>query len=98
MTRYQTNRLARRACITLIKWGWNINLDKVKRAVDRSLLKNAKSNSGEGKTKSEMAKEILLSMGDKLSYADNYEYYFGKLFSQIYKAVSLDDKAQKTRA
>ena len=103
MTRYQTNRLARKACVQMIKWGWTIDIDRAKRIVNRGMLRTAKSNSsGNQQTTSEMAaemtKELILSMSDTLNYPDNYEYYFGKLFNQIYRAVSLDDKkTQKTR-
>ena len=97
MTRYQTNRLARKACVQLIKWGSKPDLGRVKAVVNRKIIRTAKSNNGGNqKSKSEMAaemaKDILLSMGDKLSYPDNFEYYFGKLFNQVYRAVSLDDK------
>ena len=103
MTRYQTNRLARKACLSLIKLGRDVDLDQIKRAVSRYMIRVAKSNnSGNQKTTSEqaaeMAKEILLSMSDKLSYPDTYGYYFQKLFNLIYKDLAFDEKkVQKTR-
>ena len=97
MTQLQANRLARSASLTLIKQGWTVDLDRVKRAINRRMTKIAKSNNGGNpKTTSEqaaeMAKEILLSMSDKLSYPDNYGYYFQKLFNQIYKDLAFDKK------
>ncbi len=69
MTRYQANRLARKICLGFIKRGWKPDLERVKRAINRPLVKYAKSNNGGNtKTKSEMAaemaKDILLSMSD----------------------------------
>ena len=102
MTRYQTNRLARKACVQLIKWGWTVDLDRAKRIIRRRIIRAAKSNGGDQKTTSELAaemtKELILSMSDTLSYPDNYSYYFQKLFNQIYKAMSFDKRSQKTRA
>ena len=103
MTRYQTNRLARKACVQLMKWGWTVDLDRAKRIISRRIIRMAKSNNGENQQTTselaaEMTKELILSMSDTLSYPDNYSYYFQKLFNQIYKAMSFDKKSQKTRA
>ena len=104
MTQLQANRLARSASLTLIKWGWEPDLGLVKRAINRRMIRIAKSNNGgNAKTKSEMAaemaKDILLSMSDMLNYPDNFSYFFQKLFNMIYRDLSLDDKkAQKTKA
>ena len=97
MTQLQANRLARRASLTLIRQGHTVDLDGVKRIVNRSLVRLAKSNNGgnpqtTSEQAAEMAKDILLSMSDKLSYPDNYGYYFQKLFNQIYKDLAFDDK------
>jgi|GEM_PF-4733123 len=93
MTRYQTNRLARKACVTLIKWGWRPDLDKIKSVVNRRIIRIAKSNGRDQKTTSEMAaemaKELILSMSDMLSYPDSYSYYFQKLFNLIYNGTSV---------
>ena len=103
MTRYQSNRLARKACVQLIKWGWIIDIGRAKAVVNRRIVRFAKSNNnGNQKTTSEMAaemaKEILLSMSDKLNYPDNFSYYFQKLFNQIYKDLSFDQKKPQERA
>ena len=103
MTQLQANRLARSASLSMIKWGWEPDLNQVKRAINRRMIRTAKSNNGGNpKTTSEqaaeMAKEILLSMSDMLNYPDNYGYYFQKLFNQIYKDLAFDKKKpQKTR-
>ena len=87
----------------MIKWGWEPDLGQVKMAINRRMIRIAKSNNGgDPKTTSEqaaeMAKDILLAMGDKLSYPDNYGYYFQKLFNQLYRAISFDEKkGKKTR-
>ena len=95
MTRYQANRLARGVCLTLTERGWRSDLDKVNGVLNRRLIKVAKPN-GEGKTKSElaaeMAKDILLAMGDKLNFAEQYSSMFQSLFNQIYRDLSVDDK------
>ena len=102
MTQLQANRLARKASLTLIQQGWTVDLDQVKRAIRKPLIRIAKSNNGgNSKTTSEqaaeMAKEILLAMSDKLSYPDSYGYYFQKLFNQLYKDLAFDKKKpQKT--
>ncbi len=72
-------------------------MNRIKRAISKPLIRIAKSNNGgNSKTTSEqaaeMAKEILLAMSDKLSYPDNYGYYFQKLFNQIYKDLAFDKK------
>lgn len=100
MNQLQANRLARSASLTLIKWGWKPDLDQVKRAMRKPLIKIAKSNNGgDPKTTSEqaaeIAKEILLSMSDKLNYADDYSYHFQKLFVQIYEDLAFDKKKPK---
>ena len=88
--------------MTLIKWGWESDLNRIKRAISKPLIRIAKSNNGgNSKTTSEqaaeMAKEILLAMSDKLSYPDSYGYYFQKLFNQLYKDLAFDKKKpQKT--
>ena len=97
MTRYQANRLARGVCLSLIERGWRPDLDKVKGVLNRRLIKTAKSNNGGNpKTKSElaaeMAKDILLAMGDKLNFAEQYSSMFQSLFNQIYRDLSVDDK------
>ena len=103
MTQLQANRLARSASLTLIKWGLEPDLYRIKRAIRKPLIRIAKSNNGgDPKTTSEqaaeMTKEILLSMSDKLNYADDYGYHFQKLFNQIYKDLAFDKKKpQKTR-
>ena len=101
MTQLQANRLARRASLTLIQQGHTVDLDRVQRTVNAHLRRYAKSN-GERKTKSEMAaemaKDILLAMGDKLNFAEQYSSMFQSLFNQIYRDLSVDDKkAQKTQ-
>ena len=89
MTQLQANRLARSASLTLIKQGWTVDLDRVKRAIKGHMVRIAKSGGGNEQTKSEMAaemaKELILSMSDKLSSPDNYSYYFQKLFNQLYR-------------
>jgi hypothetical protein len=100
MTQIQTNRLIRKASLTLIQQGWTPDLDDVRRTVHSHLRKYAKSK-GEGQTKSEMAaeitKELILSM-DTLNHPDILTYHYQKLFNQIYRDLSVDDKkAQKTR-
>ena len=102
MTRFQANRLARRACLSLIQQGNLVDLDRVQRTVNAHLRRYAKSN-GEGKTKSElaaeMAKDILLAMGDKLNFAEQFSSTFQSLFNQIYRDLSVDDKkVHKTKA
>lgn len=77
MTHYQSNRLARKACVQLIKWGCTVDLDRAKSIVNRGIIRTAKSNNGgnqqtTSEMAAEMAKEILLSMSDKLNYADDY--------------------------
>ena len=95
MTRYQANRLARGVCLSFIERGWKPDLDQVKGVINHRLVKTAKSN-GERKTKSEMAaemaKDILLAMGDKLNFAEQYSSMFQSLFNQIYRDLSVDDK------
>ena len=95
MTQLQANRLAQRATFTLIQHGWIPDFDRVSRTVNSHLYRYAKSK-GEGQTKSElaseMAKDILLSMSDKLNFADDYSYQFQQLFNQIYRNLSVDDK------
>ena len=100
MTQLQANRLARSASLTLIRQGWTVDLDQVKRAINRPMIRTAKSNNGgDPKTTSEqaaeMAKEILLSMSDKLNYADDFGYHFQKLFLQLYKDLAFDKKKVK---
>ena len=100
MDQLQTNRLARSASLILIRQRWTVDLDQVKRAINRRMIKIAKSNNGgDPKTTSEqaaeMAKEILLSMSDKLNYADEYGYHFQKLFNQLYKDLAFDKKKPK---
>ena len=102
MTQLQTNRMIRKASLTLIQHGHTVDLDRVRRTVYSHLQRDAKSSGGKERSKSEMAAEIardiLLAMSDKLSYADNYGYYFQQLFCQIYKDLTFDQKkAQKTR-
>ena len=102
MTQLQANRLARRATLTLIRQGWTIDLNRIKRAIAVRMRRVAKSNNGGNpKTTSEqaaeMAKDILLSMSDKLAFANDYAYHFQKLFNQIYKDLAFDKKKpQKT--
>ena len=100
MTQLQANRLARSVSLTLIKWGLESDLDQVKGAIKKPLVRIAKSNNGgDPKTTSEqaaeMAKEILLSMSDKLNYADDYGYHFQKLFVQIYEDLDFEKKKPK---
>lgn len=96
MTRFQVNRLARKICLGFIQQGRTPNFNRVKKAIHYPLVKFAKSNLNEGKTKSEMAsemaKDILLAMSDKLNYAENYAYQFQQLFNMIYRDLSIDDK------
>ena len=95
MTQYQMNRLARSASLALIQRGHTVDLDRVQRTVNSHLRRYAKTN-GERKTKSElaaeMAKDILLAMGDKLNFAEQYSSMFQSLFNQIYRDLSVDDK------
>ena len=95
MTRYQANRLARNICLGFIQQGWKSDLEQVKRVINRPLVRIAKAN-GDTKTKSElaaeMAKDILLAMGDKLNFAEQYSSMFQSLFNQIYRDLSVDDK------
>ena len=103
MTQLQANRLARKTSLTLIRQGWTVDLDHIKRAINHRMRRIAKSNNGgDPKTTSEqaaeMAKEILLSMSDKLNYADDFGYHFQKLFNQLYKDLAYDrKKPQKTK-
>ena len=95
MNQLQANRLARGICLTLIERGWRSDLNKVNGVLNRHLIKTAKSN-GEKKTKSElaaeMAKDIVLAMGDKLNFAEQFSSMFQSLFNQIYRDLSVDDK------
>ena len=100
MNQLQANRLARSASLTLIRQGWTVDLDRVKSVFNRRMRRIAKSNNGgDPKTTSEqaaeMAKEILLSMSDKLNYADEFGYHFQKLFNQLYKDLAFDKKKPK---
>ena len=102
MTQLQTNRMIRKASLTLIQQGHTVDLDRVRRTVYSHLQRDAKSSGGKERSKSEMAaeitKELILSMPDTLNHPDILTYHFQKLFNQIYRDLSVDDKkAQKTR-
>ncbi len=103
MTRYQTNRFARKACVQMIKWSWTIDIDRAKRIVNRGMIRTAKSNNGgnqqtTSELAAEMAKELILSMSDSLNSPENYEYYFQRMFNIVYKDLAFDKKSQKTHS
>ena len=102
MNQLQANRMIRKASLTLIRQGWTVDLDRIKRTMHSHLRKFAKSSGGKERSKSEIAteitKELILSMSDTLNNPDILTYHYQKLFNQIYRDLSIDDKkAQKTR-
>ena len=101
MNQLQTNRLIRKASLTLIQQGHTVDFGRVKRTVHSHLRKFAKSG-GKERSKSEMAaeitKELILSLSDTLNNPDILTFHFQKLFNQIYRDLTFDEKrAQKTK-